>query len=297
MRTINRWNDDVGNKWIYGAAAIVAAVFFFVGGGRLMLSVIERQFIYFPTRVAGDEPVPALPGARVVEEVWLEGEGESGSRVHGLYAGARDPWADLLFFHGNAGNLYHRLDNVEMLVEAGFNVLIIDYQGYGKSGGKPSERSMYADGEAAYRYLLEERGVIPERLVVFGRSLGAAVAIELASRNPCGALIAESAFTSTLAMGKLHYSWLPGALLSGMTQRFDSLSKVGRLRSPVLFVHGGADAIVPVEHGRQLFDASPEPKRWYEIGNAGHNDTVRVGGHEYLQRLVRFAKEHVSAES
>lgn len=285
----------MGRKWIYGAAAIVAAGFFIHVGGRLILSAIERQFIFFPTRVARDLPTPALPAARVVEEVWLDSGGDA--PVHGLYVGGRAALADLLFFHGNAGNLYDRLDNVEMLVQSGFNVLIIDYAGYGKSGGKPSERRMFADGEAAYRYLVDERGVAQDRLVIFGRSLGAAVAIEVASRNRCGAVIAESAFTSAEALGRLHYGWLPGFLLRGMTQRFDSLSKVGRLRSPVLFVHGGVDAIVPVEMGRRLYDASPEPKRWYEIVGAGHNDTVMVGGHEYIRQLVEFVREHVSAES
>lgn len=284
----------MGQKWLLGAGAAGVAVLLFLGGGRVMLSAIERQFIYFPTRVSRDTPTPALRRARVVEEVWLARDG--GVRIHGLYAGAGAAFADLLFLHGNAGNLYDRLDNVEMLVESGFNVLIIDYQGYGKSGGKPSEEGLYGDGEAAYRYLVEVRGVAPARLVVFGRSLGAAVAIDLASRNPCGPVIVESAFTSALALGQLHYGWLPGLLLRGMTQRFDSLSKVRRLRSPVLFVHGQVDGIVPIEMGRQLYEASPEPKRWYEITGAGHNDTVMVGGREYFRRLVSFAREHVAAE-
>jgi len=290
----NRWNDGVGNKWLFGAAAGVAAVLLFLLGGRLMLSSIERQFIYFPTRVARDTPTPPLPRVRAVEEVWLAGDG--GVRIHALYAGADAAFADLLFLHGNAGNLYDRLANVEMLVEYGFNVLIIDYRGYGKSGGQPSEEGLYEDGEAGYRYLVDRRGVAPQRLVVFGRSLGAAVAIELASKNPCGAVIAESAFTSALSLGKLHYGWLPGLLLRGMTQRFDSLSKVARLRAPALFVHGRADAIVPVEMGRQLYEATPEPKRWYEIVGAGHNDTLMVGGREYFQQLANFVREHVAAE-
>jgi pimeloyl-ACP methyl ester carboxylesterase len=171
----NWWNDDVGQKWLYGIAAAGAVLLFVLTGGRLMLSAIERQFIYFPTRVAQDTPTPALLGARVVEEVWLESGG--GVRVHGLYAGADAAFADLLFLHGNAGNLYDRLGNVEMLVASGFNVLIIDYQGYGKSGGQPSEQGLYDDGEAGYRYLVDSLGVPPDRLVVFGRSLGAAVAI------------------------------------------------------------------------------------------------------------------------
>jgi len=285
----------VGYKWLYRVVAVGAVALFLLMGGRLMLRAIERQFIYFPTHVARDVPTPVLLGARVVEEVWLESG--SGDRIHGLYAGSDAAFADLLFLHGNAGNLYDRLDNVEKLVESGFNVLILDYRGYGKSEGQPSEEGLYEDAEAGYRYLLDRRGEVPARLVVFGRSLGAAVAIELASRHPCGAVIAESAFTSALALGRLHYGWLPGLVLRGMTQRFDSISKVARLRAPALFVHGEVDGIVPVEMGRELFKASSEPKSWYEIAGAGHNDTVVVGGREYFRRLVTFVREHVAAEA
>jgi hypothetical protein len=284
----------VGYKWLYGIAAAGAVVLFILTGGRLMLSAIERQFIYFPTRVARGLPTPVVPAAEVIEEVWLESDG--GIRIHGLYVGAETAFADLLFLHGNAGNLYDRLDNVRMLVESGFNVLIIDYRGYGKSEGQPSEGGLYQDGEAGYRYLVDERRVSPERLVIFGRSLGSAVAIELAIRHGCAAVVVESAFTSAVSLGRLHYGWLPGLILRGMTQRFDSLSKVARLRAPALFVHGRADRIVPVEMGRRLYEASPEPKRWYEIPDAGHNDTVMIGGHEYVQRLASFAKEHVTAQ-
>lgn len=284
----------MGHKWLYSVAAAGAVVLFIFTGGRLMLSAIERQFIYFPTRIARELPTPVVPAAEVVEEVWLESDG--GIRIHGLYAGAEAAFADLLFLHGNAGNLYDRLDNVRMLVESGFNVLIIDYRGYGKSGGQPSEEGLYQDGEAGYRYLVDERRVSPERLVIFGRSLGSAVAIELASRHRCAAVVVESAFTSAVSLGRLHYGWLPGLILRGMTQRFDSLSKVARLRAPALFVHGQRDGIVPVEMGRQLYEASPEPKRWYEIGGAGHNDTVMVGGREYFQRFASFVREHVAAD-
>jgi fermentation-respiration switch protein FrsA (DUF1100 family) len=287
-------SNDVWRKLLYFAAGVLVAALLFIIGGGLMLASLERQLIYFPTRVAKDAAPPRLPGASIVEEVWIDSG--TGARVHGIYAGADDAFADLLFFHGNAGNLFDRLDNVALLVEFGFNVLIIDYRGYGKSDGEPSEQALYDDGLAAYRYLTERRGAVPGRLVLFGRSLGSAVAIELGARLPSAAVIAESAFTSALDLGKVHYGWLPGVLLRAMTHRFESLSKVPRLRAPVLFVHGDVDAIVPVEMGRSLYEASPEPKEWYNIRGAGHNDTLMVGGREYFSRLANFVRKHVPPE-
>ncbi len=279
-------------KAAYAFAGVTAVVILFLLGGRLMLESLERQLIYFPTRVRQDAPTPRIPGASVVEEVWLETA--DGERVHALYAEADAGLATLLFFHGNAGNLYDRLDNVAGLVAAGFAVLILDYRGYGKSEGHPSEPGLYEDGWAAYRYLTERRGVDPSRLVLFGRSLGSPVAVELGTREPVGAIILESAFTTARDLARVHYGWLPGALLRSLTHEFDSLAKVPRLRAPVLYVHGDADAIVPIEMGRRLHAAAPEPKGWYELQGAGHNDTLLVGGNEYYRFLTDFVRRYLA---
>ncbi|MGD2215449.1 MAG: alpha/beta hydrolase [Gemmatimonadales bacterium] len=285
----------MGRRLAYVGAGVVAAVVLFLLGGRLMLESLERQLIYFPTRVREDAPTPHVQGASVVEEVWLEAP--DGVRVHGIYAGAEGAFADLLFFHGNAGDLYDRLDNVSVLVTMGLNVLIMDYRGYGKSEGKPSEGVLYEDGMLAYRYLTEERGVDPARLVIFGRSLGGAVAIELATRQPAAALVAESSFTSAQDLAKLHYSFLPGMLIGSMTHKFDSISKVPDLRSPALFIHGEKDTIVPARMGRRLYEAAAEPKDWYEVRGADHNDMLMIGGAEYFRRLIDFVKRYVDTQS
>ena len=279
-------------RLLYAAAGVLAAVILFIAGGRLMLSAIERQLIYFPTRTDKEAPTPRVAGASAVEEVWIEAA--DGVRVHGIYAAAENAFADLLFFHGNAGNLYDRLDNVTLLVASGFNVLIMDYRGYGKSEGEPSEAALYEDGLAAYRFLIDEKGADAARLVLFGRSLGSTVAIELGSQHPAGVVIAESAFTTARELARLHYGILPNVLLRAMTHQFDSLSKAPNLRAPVLYIHGDRDNIVPVEMGRRLYEASPEPKEWYPIFGAGHNDTLLVGGDEYLQRLTEFVGTHVA---
>lgn len=275
------------------AAGLSAAVFLFLLGGRLMLGALERQLIYFPARASRDAPTPRVAGAAAVEEVWLQSEG---ARIHGIYAAAPDPIGQLLFLHGNAGNLYDRLDNVALLVQSGMSVLIVDYRGFGKSDGEPTEDGLYRDGQAAYDHMVGARGVDPRRLVLFGRSLGSSVAIELATQLDAGALIVESGFTSAQDMAKLHYAWVPGFVLSGMSHRLASLSKVPNLRTPVLYVHGDADAIVPVRMGRRLYEASPEPKEWYEIHGASHNDTWYVGGAAYFERLADFVKSHVGSQ-
>ena len=280
-------------RLLYTAAGVLVAVALFVAGGRLMLGAIERQLIYFPTRTDRDAPTPRVAGASVVEEVWIDAA--EGVRVHGIYAAAENAFADLLFFHGNAGNLYDRLDNVTLLVAIGFNVLIMDYRGYGKSEGEPSEAALYEDGLAAYRYLVDEKGADPARLVLFGRSLGSTVAIELGSQHPAGVVIAESAFTSARELARRHYGLLATVLLRAMTHQFDSISKAPNLKAPVLYIHGDRDNIVPVEMGRRLYEASPEPKDWYPIRGAGHNDTLLVGGDEYFQRLTEFVRTHVAA--
>ncbi|MGD2152765.1 MAG: alpha/beta hydrolase [Gemmatimonadales bacterium] len=284
----------MGRRVAYAGVGVAAAIVLFLLGGRLMLESLERQLIYFPTRVREDAPTPQVEGASRVEEVWLETP--DGVRVHGIYALAEGAFADLLFFHGNAGDLYDRLDNVSLLVTMGLNVLIMDYRGYGKSEGKPSEGALYEDGLLAYRYLTEERGVDRARLVIFGRSLGGTVAIELGTRQDAAVLVVESSFTSAEDLAKLHYSFLPGMLLGSMTHKFDSLSKVPNLRSPVLFIHGDADTIVPVRMGRRLYEAASEPKEWYEVRGADHNDMLMVGGADYFRRLVEFVRRYVDKQ-
>ena len=284
-----------GLQALYAAAGVLAAVLLFVVGGGLMLRALERQLIYFPTRVDRALATPNVEGASSVEEIWLETD--DGLRIHGLHVKRAGAVAELLVFHGNAGNLYDRLDNVAYLVQTGFNVLILDYRGYGKSDGTPSEEGLYADGLAAYRHLTERLEVSPERVVLFGRSLGSTVAIELGAQFAVGAIIIESGFTSAQDLARVHYPWVPGFIISSMTHEFDSLSKAPRLRAPTLYIHGDADRIVPQRQGRRLYEASPEPKEWYEIKGAGHNDTWYVAGEVYFERLADFTNRYGPSSS
>lgn len=185
----------------------------------------------------------------------------------------------VLMCHGNAGNISHRLDRaVVMQKRLGVDLLLFDYRGFGRSRGMPSEGGTYLDALAAYRYLAEERAVDPTRLFLLGESLGAAVAIELALRRPAAALVLEAPFTSIAAMAGVVAPFLPARWLR---TRYDNLSKISRLRLPLLIVHGTSDETVPFAQGRALYEAAREPKSFLALKEGGHSDSYLVGGERY----------------
>jgi fermentation-respiration switch protein FrsA (DUF1100 family) len=216
-----------------------------------------------------------------------------GVRVHAFFvpslsdATAGAPRA-ILFLHGNAGNASHRLPNAVELARLGANVLLLDYRGYGLSEGRPNEQGVYADARAGLADLLEARGYPESRVVLFGRSLGGAVAVDLAVDRDFAGVILESTFSSARDAARSFFG-PPAALLAG--SRFDSASKIARLRSPLLFFHGDRDRIVAYDLGKRLFALAPEPKAFETLVGAGHNDTVIVGGRPYFERIRRFLDE------
>ena len=208
-----------------------------------------------------------------------------GTRLHGWFVPATSPRGTLLFSHGNAGNIGHRLDSIRQFHSLGLNVLIYDYRGFGASEGKPTEAGTYLDVKAAWDYLLEERMIAAQEIIIFGRSLGAAMATELASQNRSAAVILESAFTSVPDMAASIYPWLPVRLLS--RYQYNNLEKVSLISSPLLVIHSRADEIVPYVHAERLFAAANEPKQFLEL-SGGHNDGNHVSHDVYMQTLRRF---------
>jgi hypothetical protein len=196
----------------------------------------------------------------------------------------------VLFSHGNAGNIGDRLLSVKLFRELGYDTLVYDYGGYGTSSGKPTEQRCYDDIRAMWAYLTETRGVAPERIVLFGRSLGAGVSCQLATEVDAGAVILESAFLSVPAMAKTLYPIFPFGWL--IRHRFDNEAKVGTLRSPVLFVHSPDDEIIPYEHGQRLFALASEPKAFLEI-RGGHNEGFWMTGEAYGAGLEEFLGRYV----
>ena len=248
-------------------------------GGLLLL--FETRFIYFPSRA--HEATPAGLGLPSEEVLFTA---EDGVRLHGWFLPVRGARWTVLLSHGNAGNISHRLDRTLFLqTRLGASVLLYDYRGYGRSEGSPDEPGTYRDARAAYRYLVEQRRVPPERLVLFGESLGSAVSLDLALAHPAAALILEAPFTSVPAMARTTIFF---PLAPFVRTRYDNLEKVGRLRMPLLVLQGDHDEVVPFAQGRRLFEAAPGPKRFFAIPGAGHNDTFLVGGDAYWQAIADF---------
>jgi uncharacterized protein len=204
-------------------------------------------------------------------------------RLHGWFVPYRDAQTTLLWFHGNAGNVSHRLENIKLLHDnVKVNIFIFDYRGYGLSEGTVSETGTYLDGEAAIEYLRRHRSVESKNLVLFGRSLGAAVAIEMATRTEAlSAVILESPFASIRDMAREIFPSLPiGSLIR---TQYNVAEKIRGIKTPLLVLHGDRDEVVPFSQGKKVYDAAPQPKTFYAIVGARHNDTYRVGGDSYFE--------------
>lgn len=214
--------------------------------------------------------------------------------LHGWYVPADERRGVLLFLHGNAGNISHRLDSIAIFNSLGLDVLIIDYRGYGRSQGKPSEQGVYLDAEAAWRYLVEDRSEDPATILVFGRSMGGAIAAWLSSRHEAAGLIIESCFTSALDMAQQLYPFMPVRLLARI--RFPAAEFVARSRNPVLVVHSSHDEIIPFAMGQSLFATAPEPKRFLAI-SGDHNSGFLIDRDRYHAGLAGFISESLGEDA
>jgi uncharacterized protein len=254
-------------------------VLLLVMGGLLLL--LEKRLIYFPMRA--HDVTPADLGL-AHEELSLRTE--DGVQLHGWFLPVKESRFTVLVFHGNAGNVSHRLDRA-LLMQSRLkaDVLLFDYRGFGSSEGSPDEEGTYRDARAAYRWLIA-RGVAPQRIVLFGESLGSAVALQLALEVEARALVLEPPFASIPEMARAVYPFLP--LWPFVRTHYDNVAKVGRLRMPLLVLHGNQDEVVPFAQGRRVFDEAPEPKTFFAIPGASHNDTYLVGGDSYWQAFRAF---------
>lgn len=249
-----------------------------------MFTGLVESLVFQPTRRLDWTPANA---ALAYEDVGLAASDRV--RLHAWWVPAASADAPvLLFCHGNAGNIGDRVYNVKLLHDAGIAVLIFDYRGYGRSEGKPSQVGVHRDARAAWDWLVHERGIPASRVSLFGRSLGGAVAIELATHVEPHRLIVESSFTSIADMAAVAMPMVPRPLVPRL---FDSITTIARVRCPVLVLHGTEDELVPFAMGRKLFDACHAPKRFVPIEGAGHNDTVDVGGRPYVECIRSFVAE------
>ena len=255
-------------------------------GLLLLLRLNEPRLIYFPG--TGRTLLP--PSAHLnlpIERVSIRTEDGLTLWSWLIPAGPNATGYWLLICHGNAGNLseFDRPLHYAGLRELGLTLLAFDYRGYGESEGLPSEGGLYQDAEAAYRYLRETRGVPADRIILFGHSLGSAVAVDLASRVPAAGLILEGALTSVIQRGQELYPYIPVRWIG--RSRFSSIEKISSVTVPKLFLHARADDVIPLSHGRMLFEAAPPPKTFVEL-RGGHGDAFEVDSANYFGSIAKF---------
>jgi hypothetical protein len=256
-------------------------------GLALVLYLLQGRMVFLP-HLPG-RALDATPEAIGLDYEDAVIETADGERLHGWFVPADTARGTLLFFHGNAGNISHRLDSLAIFNRLGLDVLMVDYRGYGQSSGEPSEAGTYRDARAAWDWLVA-RGVPPGRIVVFGRSLGGAVGAWLAGQadvSPAG-LIVESSFTSGTDMARRLYPWLPARLITRL--KYPVRDHVAAATSPVLVIHSRDDEIIPFDMGRALFDAAPEPKTFFEL-RGDHNAGFWLSRNAYVPALESYLAE------
>lgn len=263
----------------------VAALVVSIGGILLVTGCrVDKEFIFHPDRTI--EATPESVGL-AYEDVYFKTA--DGVRLNGWFVPGTGSPEVMIWFHGNAGNISHRVENLKLIHdELGLSVFIFDYREYGRSEGSVSEEGTYRDAEAVLNYLKSRTGLPAARIIYFGRSLGAAIAVELALKAPPRALILESPMTSIREMARKVMPYLPVGFL--IRTEYDSLSKIGKIYLPLLILHGDQDEVVPFEQGRRLFEAANPPKEFYRIPGASHNDTYIVGGKPYWETWKKFLK-------
>jgi uncharacterized protein len=248
-----------------------------------VIRLLLNSLLYFPSRGIIETPDRAGLDYR---DLWLETD--DGERLHGWWIDARkDSLGHLLLCHGNAGNIGDRVLHAALLTTTGFDVLLFDYRGYGRSSGTPSEDGTYRDARATLTCLLEQPGVDPSRVFYLGESLGGAVALDLALVRPPAGLVLLSAFTGVRELGRLHYPFVPAALVP---DAYPALRRIHELHAPLLVLHGDRDDIVPLSQGRALCDAAPGPKRMHVFPGLGHNDLVPLAGAEFARVIASWVR-------
>jgi fermentation-respiration switch protein FrsA (DUF1100 family) len=250
----------------------------------LFLFLFQSHLIYFPRREHVGTPADA---GLVYESVQIHTA--DGLALHAWFVPAREQRAVLLYFHGNGGNISHRLEALHQFHRLGLSTLIVDYRGYGQSEGEPTEQGTYLDAAAAWRYLTVDRGVRPEEVILLGRSLGGAIASRLATEVSPRALVIESTFTSIPDRGSELYPYFPVRFLSRF--HYDTITNLPKVNCPVLVVHSPEDEIVPFHHGQRLFDAAKQPKEFLQI-EGGHNDGNLVSAERYERAFSAFISRY-----
>ena len=264
-------------KMLISIAAMLFIAYWALG---LILYFMQPTFLYRPVR-----QILYTPGELGLDFESVVFESADGLRLTGWYVPADDSELTVLFCHGNGGNISHRLDTINIFYNLGVNCFIFDYRGYGESGGRTSEQGTYLDVEAAYKWLMEEKNVSPDSIIIFGRSLGGSVAAYLAAKVGARALIIESCFTSYADIGKKFYPYMPVRLFAKFS--YPTIDYVRDVNCPVMVIHSRDDDIIPFEFGQKLYEAVDAPSEFVEIFG-GHNAGFLVSGEIYKEAWMKW---------
>jgi fermentation-respiration switch protein FrsA (DUF1100 family) len=255
----------------------------------LMLYLFQGRMVFLSN--LPDRTLIASPGDIDLDYENVSLTTSDNERLHGWYVPAANPRGVLLFFHGNAGNISHRLESIEIFHELGLDTLIIDYRGYGLSTGKASEQGTYLDAQAAWDYLVDSRGIPADRIIVFGRSLGGAIGAWLGARNTPAAVVIESSFSSGVDMAHRLYPFLPARLITRL--RYPVVDYAGRLKCPVLVIHSRQDEIIPFAMGQAIYAAVKQHKKFLEL-RGDHNNGFLISQGDYVAALKDFTQTNLT---
>lgn len=248
----------------------------------VLLFVNQRKLLYYPDIHIES---PQRYGLSGFEDI--RGRAEDGTELQLWYKPAQDGFPTVAYFHGNAGHLGNRALIFDAITKQGFGLLALSYRGYGKSAGAPTEQGIYADARAALAWLMKEKQLPANRILLYGESLGSGVAVQMATEYVMGGLILEAPYTAVSARAAEIYFYIPVRLL--IRDRFDSLAKIGKVTSPILLFHGELDETIPVAHGRALLQAATAPKQGYFFPQTGHSD---FDSSLLARHILEFAKSH-----
>lgn len=266
------------------AVALVLGCAAFVYGLRRL----ELLMTFHPDRMTAQEAKSSAEGA---ESVWFNSA--DGTRLNGWFfeSQSKPAAATIIFFHGNGGNISSVGWMGQRFAKHGFNVLLFDYRGYGASEGVAGDESgLYADGDAAIAFVVNNKGVRPEQIVLYGHSLGTTVATDVASRGTYGAVVLESGLSSASSVAATALPWLPTWLHFLDRNRFESARKLANVKSPILIAHGDPDGTIPTDEGRRLFASAHEPKKLLIVPGAGHV-VFGAAGEPYLSQVEQFMRD------
>ncbi len=266
---------------------IIFLSFLLVGLVVFYVKYYEKRRMYYPDSFI--DLTPQSVGLEYEDIYFLT---RSGVKLNAWFIETKDPVATVLFLHGNAGNVSNRIGIIQMFHEAKFNIFIVDWRGYGRSQGIPSEQGLYDDALAGYEYLINEKKVPPEQIIIYGKSLGANVAIDLASRVKIGIFICDSSFTSALDMGRELFPYIPGLFLEAvLSVKFDALSKIKEVKIPKLIIHSKDDEVIPFSHGQRIFEQALSPKEFY-ISKGSHNEAISID-ENFMPVITKFIKKYL----